>query len=150
MIQASNQLSPKTKVVALIVLYNFYFGKISCSNVKFGALDGQSRLKVTQSRSTGTSLFVLSSPPAIDVCAAMRRTSAILGFRVDTFLSFPEPYPFHFVPFFLERAEHPSNPSCRSPCRCRFRPSIAAVPRFPMPQVAQPRPPPSSLHLVLG
>ena len=52
MIRASIQLSPKTKVIDLIVLYNFYFGQISCSNVKFGALDGQSRLKITQFRST--------------------------------------------------------------------------------------------------
>ena len=51
LIRASNQLSPKTKVVDIIVLYNFYFGKISCSNEKFGAMDGQSWLKVTQIRS---------------------------------------------------------------------------------------------------
>ena len=50
MIRASNQLWPKSKVVDLLSLYNFYFGQMSCSNVKFGALDGQSWLKITQSR----------------------------------------------------------------------------------------------------
>ena len=45
MIRASNPLSPKTKFVDLIVLYNFYFGQISSAHMKFQVLDGQKQLK---------------------------------------------------------------------------------------------------------
>jgi len=45
MIRASIQLSPKSKVVDFLVLYNFYFGQISSSYIKFRVLDGQNRLK---------------------------------------------------------------------------------------------------------
>ena len=48
MIQASIQLSPKSKVVDFLVLYNFYFDQILSANVKFRELDGQSRLKIPQ------------------------------------------------------------------------------------------------------
>ena len=72
MIRGSNQLSPKTKVVALIVLYNFYFGQISGFNMKFGVLDGQSQLKTTRSRSTVTPLF----------CSVHRRPSTLALPRV--------------------------------------------------------------------
>ena len=96
---------------------------------------------------------VLSSEPYARPCCdpalspatprvGRRRSSASAWTR-----SYPEPYPIRSVPFFLERAEHPSNPSCRSPRRCRFRPPLAAVLRFPAPQAARPRPEaPSSLH----
>ena len=150
MIRASNQLSPKTKVVALIVLYNFYFGQISCSNVKFGALEGQSPLKTTQVRSTVPPLFLLSSPPAIDVGVATRRAD-----EPRPSCSHTRPYPHGVVlvfaspfPFFLERAEHRATLAARrSPRRCRFRPPLATVLRFPAPQAARPRPEaPSSLH----
>ena len=68
LIQVSNQLSPKIKVVDLIVLYNFYFDQISCSNIKFGALDGQSRLKITQ-------FWSLCSAAADDVGGAAPTTT---------------------------------------------------------------------------
>jgi hypothetical protein len=90
MIRASNQLSPKTKVVALIVLYNFYFGQISRSNVKFGVLDGQSQLKTTRSRSTVTSLFGQFTAE-LDVRVATRRPASILALRADVQT---RPYPF--------------------------------------------------------
>ena len=41
MIRTSNQLSPKSKVVDLLFLYNFYFGQNSSANMKFGVLSGQ-------------------------------------------------------------------------------------------------------------
>ena len=71
--------------------------------------------------------------------------------------SHTRPYPHGVVlvfaslfPFFLVRAEHRATLAARrSPRRCRFRPPLAAVPRFLALQAAQPRPTPSSLHLVL-
>ena len=48
MIRASNQLSPKTKVVDLLFLYNFYFGQISCSHRKFGVSACQFQVKIIQ------------------------------------------------------------------------------------------------------
>src|SRR6185312_8013754 len=44
--------SPKTKVVDLIFLYNFYFGQISSFNMKFGALGGRTLVKSIQTSST--------------------------------------------------------------------------------------------------
>ena len=35
LIRAPNQLSPKTKVVDFLFLYNFYFGQISSSNINY-------------------------------------------------------------------------------------------------------------------
>ena len=141
MIRASNQLSPKTKVVALIVLYNFYFGKISCSNVKFGALDGQSRLKVTQSRSTGTPLF----------CSVHRRPSTLASPRVGcrrtspTALSCPSlsplPEPCPFSP--PSRSTEPSNPSPAA----RHRRSCAGRPPPSRRHFLAPRPPSTFLAL---
>ena len=46
LIRAPNQFSPKSKVVDLLSLYNFYFGQISCSHMKFGVLGGQTLLKI--------------------------------------------------------------------------------------------------------
>ena len=147
LIRASIQLSPKSKVVDFFVLYNFYFGQISCWNVKFGVLDGQSRLKVTQSRSTGTPLFVLGSPPAIDVGVATRRAdeprpscSHTVLIRAESCSFSPPRSPSSRR---TECTAEPSNPSYRSPRRCRFRPPLAAVPRFLALQAAQPRPTPS-------
>ena len=50
MIRASNQLAPKTKVVDLLFLYNFYFGQISCSHMKFGVLGGQILDKINSNK----------------------------------------------------------------------------------------------------
>ena len=52
LIRAPNQFSPKSKVVDLLSLYNFYFGQISCSHMKFGVLGGQTLLKIIQTNST--------------------------------------------------------------------------------------------------
>ena len=48
MIRAPNQLLPKTKVVDLLSLYNFYFGQIPSFYMKFGVLAGQTRAKIIQ------------------------------------------------------------------------------------------------------
>ena len=50
MIRASIQLLPKTKVVDLLFLYNFYFGQISCSHMKFGVLGGQTLDKINSNK----------------------------------------------------------------------------------------------------
>ena len=144
-IRASNQVVPKNKVVDFLVLYNFYFDQISGFNMKFGVLGGQTLDKINSNkvnRGYCAPLFSLCVPmprPPVVAGDGTRRPSAILGFRVDAFLSFPRPYPFRSVPFFLERAEHPSNPSRRrSPRRCRFRPSSP-------PCLDSPRPEPRSI-----
>ena len=46
LIRASNQLAPKTKVVDLLSLYNFYFGQIAGFNMKFGVLGSQTLIKI--------------------------------------------------------------------------------------------------------
>ena len=46
MIRASNQVSPKTKVVDLSFSYNFYFGQISSCYMKFGVSVNQNRVKI--------------------------------------------------------------------------------------------------------
>ena len=78
MIRASNQLSPKSKVVDFLVLYNFYFGQISCSNVKFGALDGQSRLKSHKFGYCAPVWSVPRRPRRWGRHASRRRTSPIV------------------------------------------------------------------------
>ena len=50
MIRAPNQLSPKTKVVDLLFLYNFYFGQISCSHMEFGVSACQFQVKIIQTK----------------------------------------------------------------------------------------------------
>ena len=50
MIRAPNQLSPKTKVVDLLFLYNFYFGQISCSHMEFGVSASQFKVKIIQTK----------------------------------------------------------------------------------------------------
>ena len=116
MIRASNQVGPKNKVVDHLVLYNFYFGKISGFNMKFGVLGGQTLDKINSNKvNCGycAPLFSLCVPmPRPRVVAGDATSSpAILGFCVDAFLYFPEPYPFLPVPFFFlaPRAE-PSEP----------------------------------------
>ena len=148
MIRVSIQLSPKSKVVDFLVLYNFYFGQISSSYIKFGALDGQSRLKSLK--------FGYCASPGgqcladLDVGVATRHAD-----EPRPSCSHTRPYPHGVVlvfaspfPFFLERAEHRATLAARrSPRRCRFRPPLAAVLRFPAPQAARPHPEaPSSLH----
>ena len=143
LIRASNQLSPKTKVVVLIVLYNFYFGQISRSNVKFGVLDGQSQLKTTRSRSTVTSLFWSVHRRAR---RSRRHASAGVDPRsprrcADTSLSLsPEPCPFFLLFSFLTRAGRAELQQShrRPPCR----PSSPSC-------LDSPRPEPSNLALHL-
>ena len=134
MIRASIQLSPKSKVVDFLVLYNFYFGQISCSNVKFGALDGQSQLKTTQVRSTVPPLFSLSSPPASTSEPSTRRADEPRPSSLHA-----RPYPHGAVSVFPflsppSRSTDPSNPSCTPlaapvpiPATSRRRASIPRV-----------------------
>jgi len=154
MIRASNQLSPKSKVVDLLSLYNFYFGQISCSNVKFGVLGGQTLIKIISNEFHSVTVFsseVVRTPiprPRVVAGDATRRPSAILACRARTpsLSPLPESCPFS-PPFLLHRAarSRAAEPRRRPP----LRPSIATVPRFLASQAAPPRPPPSSLHLVL-
>ena len=93
----------------------------------------------------------LSEHRGLDVVVATRRAddhhrrlSAHVA-ELDAKFAFASPFPFPRP--CTECTAEPSNPSCRSPRRCRFRPPLAAVLRFPAPQAARPRPEaPSSLH----
>ena len=137
LIRVPNQLAPKTKVVDLLSLYNFYFGQISCSNVKFGALDGQSRLNHS------ISVNCASSAPPISTSASPRVTPASTSplkrprCRVDRQVHFrfsvPLPFPV--------RSTQWSRASRRSPPA--FVPAKLAAPsRFPAPQPSSPHPAP--------
>ena len=57
MIRASNQVVPKNKVVAHLVLYNFYFDRISSANVKIGVLGGQTLVKINSNESHSVTVF---------------------------------------------------------------------------------------------
>ena len=85
--------------------------------MKFGVLGGQTLDKINSNkvnRGYCAPLFSLCVPmprPRVVAGDATRRPSAILGFRMDAFLSFPEPYPFLPVPFFfLALRAEPSEP----------------------------------------
>jgi len=71
--------------------------------------------------------------PRVVAGDATRRPSVILGFRVDAFLSFPEPYPFRPVPFFLLALELSQAPS-RNRCRRRAGHPLVAPLRFLTPK----------------
>ena len=134
MIRASIQLSPKTKVVDLIVLYNLYFGQISCSNVKFGALDGQSRLKSHKFGYCAPVWSVLRRPRRWGRHASRRRTSPIV--LTHPSLSARSRARFRLpVPLLPRASRAPSNPSCTPlaapvpiPATSRRR---ASIPRAP-------------------
>ena len=78
MIRVSIQLSPKSKVVDFLVLCNFYFGQISSSYIKFGALDGQSRLKSHKFGYCAPVWSVPRRPRRWGRHASRRRTSPIV------------------------------------------------------------------------
>jgi len=79
LIRAPNQFSPKSKVVDLLSLYNFYFGQISCSHMKFGVLGSQTLLKNISNEFN--SFTVLSTPAhaAGCSCASPGAPAARLG-----------------------------------------------------------------------
>ena len=52
MIRAPNQFLPKTKVVDLIFLYNFYFGQIPSFYMKFRLSTGQTRVNLVSNEFT--------------------------------------------------------------------------------------------------
>jgi len=106
LIRAPNQFLPKSKVVDLLSLYNFYFGQISCSHMKFGVLGGQTLLKIISNEFN--SFTVLSTPYARadgnSTGDATRRTSANLACRARaSSLSPQEPCPFFLSFSFLTR-----------------------------------------------
>jgi hypothetical protein len=65
MIRASNQLSPKSKVVDLLFLYNFYFGQISSSYMEFWVSFGQSPVKISQNDHCTSCFFPV---PVLNPC----------------------------------------------------------------------------------
>ena len=137
LIQAPNQLSPKTKVVDLLYLYNFYFGQISCSNVKFGAWDGQSRLKIPQFGHCA-SLFHHCARPRRD---RRRHASVVAANLVPREPSYPLPVPVPIrtisSPSLSSRRAEPSRPPPA------FVPAKLAAPSlFPAPQPSSPHPAP--------
>ena len=75
MTRASNQLAPKTKVVDLLSLYNFYFGQISGFNMKFGVLGSQTLIKIISNEFNSVLCLPGWSVPAdLDVRVATRHT----------------------------------------------------------------------------
>ena len=91
-IRASNQLSPKTKVVDLLFLYNFYFGQISCSHMKFGVSASRIRVKIIQTKKQCISCSALCSSPAIPATVLVGASST---HRLSTILArcAARPYP---------------------------------------------------------
>ena len=103
MIRTSNQLSPKTKVVDLLFLYNFYFGQIPSFYMKFGVSAGQIWVKIVQ---TSKQWFSSAStvqprrhtgvwPPVSD---ATRRPSRLDAAQARAY-RLPEPSPFSPRPY---------------------------------------------------
>ena len=62
MIRAPNQLSPKTKVVDLLFLYNFYFGQIPSGYMKFRVLSGQRSNQFIQTGHCSSTVLATVSP----------------------------------------------------------------------------------------
>ena len=62
------------KVVDLLFLYNFYFGQISSSYIKFRDLDGQNRLK---------NFELVTLPPLLCRCTAGLDVGASTRRRAD-------------------------------------------------------------------
>ena len=82
MIRAPNQLLPKTKVVDLFFLYNFYFGQISSAYMKFGVSVGQTGVKIIQtSKQFSCSSTVLARRLTAAVAAGERRHALAIAPR---------------------------------------------------------------------
>ena len=62
------------KVVDLVFLYNYYFGQISCSHMKFLVLDGQKQLKFFE---------MVTVPPRFCQCIAGLDVGASTRRRAD-------------------------------------------------------------------
>ena len=142
MTRASNQLAPKTKVVDLLFLYNFYFGQISCSHMKFGVLGGQTLVKINEVKSS--SLLCSRGCTRADGNSdgdATRRTSANLASCAHApSLSLSRSRFCFPLPFFslAQQGAEPPEPRRRPPLR----------PSSP-PPLDLPRPEPRSIALDL-
>ena len=77
LIRAPNQLSPKTKVVDLLFLYNFYFGQIPSFYMKFGVSAGQTGVKIIQRVNSGLLCSVLCTPVPIPASERRRATPRV-------------------------------------------------------------------------
>ena len=163
MIRASNRFSPKTKVVDLFFLYNFYFGQISCSHMKFGVSTSRIRVKIIQTKKqclhcarhcdAPTPYQRLWPAASFHMSAiACERRSSPRG-RPRTFL--PRPVlPFHPHPRAraeLGRAESPSlvaPATARHPASIHRAPSCATSPRSSsIPPRTRPCPTPAEIEL---
>ena len=133
-IRASNQFSPKTKVVDFSFLYNFYFGQISCSHMKFGVLSGQTLVKINEMKSS--SLLCSRRRMCADGNSgsdATRRTSANLASHARApSLSLSRSRVRFPLPFFsiAQQGAEPLEPRRRPP----LRPSSPPPPDSPRPK----------------
>ena len=75
LIGAPNQLPPKTKVVDLVILYNFYFGQISSCYMKFGVLFGQNQVKFIEPGHCSSTVLGTVSPRRHTSDCGRRRAS---------------------------------------------------------------------------
>ena len=160
MIRASNQLLPKTKVVDLFFLYNFYFGQISSSYINF-----EFQLVKLCSKSFQTiSTQLLYSPvtpyarpcrrPATAPTTTTRRSSTNLAHRARAPILIPtEPCPFSPSPFFLALTLHRARtepPPAFVPTAPRRPSSISACPNLPHLALHLLHPSPSSIEPYAG
>ena len=76
MIRAPNQFSPKTKVVDLSFLYNFYFGQISSCYMKFGVSVNQNRVKIFKCDHCALQCFSCAAPTPYRRCGRRRALHA--------------------------------------------------------------------------
>ena len=77
LIRASNRFSPKTKVVDLFFLYNFYFGQISSFYMEIGVSTSQTRAKIFQT-SEQSNCSALCTPAPIPATERRRATPRVV------------------------------------------------------------------------
>ena len=131
---------PKNKVVDHFVLYNFYFGQISCCHMKFGVLEGQNWVKILRNFTVASLFSPVHRRSRRRRCHASRR-------RAHRRLSAPlpswTPSPASpLVPLSSHRVVHAARPSRAELIAGVLRPSSAAVLRPKPPRVDSPHPTP--------
>ena len=143
LIRASNQLSPKMKVVHLLFLYNFYFGQISSCYMKFGVLFGQNQVKFIEPGHCSSTVLGTVSPRRHTSDSGRRRASTrrpsrlsaalLLSRTPRSFLSRPVP-PFSFLSARRAEASRARRTGRRSSSR---RPTLTTPLRSRAPRAAQ-------------
>jgi len=136
LIRASNQLSPKMKVVHLLFLYNFNFGQISSCYMKFGVLFGQNQVKFIEPGHCSSTVLGTVSPRRHTSDSGRRRASTRRPSRLSTALLLSRT-PRSFLSARRAEASRARRTSRRSSSR---RPTLTTPLRFHAPRAAQLRP----------